>query len=159
MILKRKQNLELVTGIDIGSSAIRVVVGQSDTKDKKRQAIQILAAIEVPSDGVHKGVITSIEECVSSVSNVLEKTERTIGCPIDHLWVGVSGTDIISQESKGVVAVAKTDGEHEYLCAKCGRSQFAWEPGDAKSESAWFYPANYSAGRSWKYIIIQQHRR
>ncbi|MBD3310876.1 MAG: cell division protein FtsA [Candidatus Magasanikbacteria bacterium] len=113
MIFKRKQNLEIISGIDIGSSAVRVVVGQYDPDEKNKRNIQILAAVEVPSEGVHKGVITSIEECVSSVSNALEKTERTIGCPIEHLWVGISGTDIISQESKGVVAVAKTDGEIE----------------------------------------------
>ncbi len=103
--------MELITGLDIGSSAVRIVVGQYDPNEKAGSGLSIIGSAEVPSEGVHKGVITSIEECVSSVSNALEKAERMTGHAVDHVWVGISGTDIISQESKGVVAIAKTDGE------------------------------------------------
>jgi cell division protein FtsA len=41
----------------------------------------------------------------------LEQVERLIGAPVEHAWVGISGTHIISQDSKGVVAAAKPDGE------------------------------------------------
>lgn len=109
-MLRQKSQPQFITGLDIGSTAIRVAVGQySQGAGKSR--VQILGAIETPSLGVHKGSVTSIEETVSSISNALEQMERLIGIPIEHAWVGISGTHLQSQHSKGVVAVAKADGE------------------------------------------------
>jgi cell division protein FtsA len=70
-----------------------------------------LGAAEVVSEGAHKGVISSIEDVVSSVSACLEEAERMVGSAINRIWLGVSGSHIISQMSKGVVAVSKTDNE------------------------------------------------
>ncbi len=106
-----KNKVELITGLDIGSTAIRIAVGQQVYHGNGNGELQIIGAVEVPTEGVSKGVVSSIEECVSSVSNVLEKVERLIGVPIEHAWVGISGTHVASQESKGVIAVAKSDGE------------------------------------------------
>lgn len=98
----------IITGLDIGSNSIRVAVGQ---KNKQDERLQIIGAVEVPAQGISKGVVTSVEDAVSSISSALERAERMIGRPIDHAWVGVSGSHIIAQESKGVVAVSKPDGE------------------------------------------------
>ncbi|MDO8668890.1 MAG: cell division protein FtsA [Candidatus Buchananbacteria bacterium] len=98
----------LITGLDIGSTAIRLVVGQ---KSKGEEKLKIIGAVEVPAQGISKGVVTSVEDAVSSISSALEKVERMIGQPIEHAWVGISGSHIIDQESKGVVAVSKADGE------------------------------------------------
>jgi cell division protein FtsA len=98
----------LITGLDIGSSTIRVVVGQKSKSDDK---LKIIGAAQAPAHGISKGVVISVEDAVSSISSALEKAERMIGQPIDHAWVGISGSHIIAQESKGVVAVSKTDGE------------------------------------------------
>lgn len=108
---KRKQTTELVTGIDIGSSAIRVVVGQQTITEQGQPRLQVISALSVPSEGVGKGIITSIEEVISSIANALEKTERTVGFPIEHAWVGVNGVQVLSQPSRGVISVAKPDGE------------------------------------------------
>jgi len=109
---KNKHMTDIITGLDIGSSSIRVAVGQfSSMRDEENPTLQIIAAIEVPAVGVQKGQIVSIEDTVSSVSNALEQVEKIIGLPVEHVWVGVSGTQIISQESKGVIAVSRTDGE------------------------------------------------
>ncbi len=101
---------ELITGLDIGSSHIRMVVGQR-THGEDRDSLQIIAAMEVPSQGINKGIINSIEDAVSALSLCLERIERMVGAPIETAWVGISGTHILSQESRGVVAVSKPDGE------------------------------------------------
>lgn len=109
--MKKQSYPELITALDLGSTSIRVAVGQlSHTMDGKDD-VQIVGMVEVPSEGIHRGVITSIEETVSSLSHALEQTERLVGVPIEHLWVGISGTDVLAQESRGVIAVAKPDGE------------------------------------------------
>ncbi len=107
---KGKQNI--IAGLDIGSSMVRMAVGQMVYRGDETQAeMQILGAAEVPSEGMHKGSINSIEDLVSAVSSCLEKMERTVGLPIDRVWTGVSGLHIMSQNSKGVVAVSKADSE------------------------------------------------
>jgi cell division protein FtsA len=102
---------DIITGLDIGSTHVRVAVGARVPADKNRSGIQIVGVAEVPSSGVQKGVITSIEDAISSVSACLEKVERMAGIPVERALVAVSGTHIMSQESKGVVAISRSDGE------------------------------------------------
>ncbi|MBI3573114.1 MAG: cell division protein FtsA [Candidatus Kerfeldbacteria bacterium] len=99
---------ELYTGLDIGSSTIRVVVGQRHPTD---EGLQILGAAEGPAEGISKGTITSIEDAVSSISATLEKVERMTGVPVEHAAVSINGVHVVSQDSHGIVAVAKADGE------------------------------------------------
>ncbi len=99
---------EIITGLDIGSTTIRIVVGQVNAHDNK---IHVLGAAEHPAEGVSKGAITSIEDAVSSISATLEKVERMTGIPVEHAFVGINGSHITAQESHGVIAVSKSDGE------------------------------------------------
>lgn len=102
----------IITAIDVGSTAIRVAVGKINEDNKEKEpGIQIIGAVEVPSQGVTKGVVQSIEDTVSSISNALEKAERLVGIPIEDAWIGFTDKDITSKKSTGVVAVAKSDGE------------------------------------------------
>ncbi len=98
----------LITGLDIGSTAIRIVVGK---KEKNSDKLQVIGATEVPAQGISRGVVNSVEDTVSSISSALERVERMIGQPVEHAWIGISGSHIIAQESRGVVAVSKSDGE------------------------------------------------
>ncbi len=109
----RKDIQPLIAGLDIGSSQIRLAIGQMANRGEgeENSELQILGAASVPSAGVNRGVINSIEDVVSSVSACLESAERMVGVPIDSAWVGISGLHIISQHSKGVVAVSKVDNE------------------------------------------------
>ncbi|MFH1867103.1 MAG: cell division protein FtsA [Patescibacteria group bacterium] len=98
---------DLITGLDIGSTAIRAVVAQPNDGAE----LHILGLAEVPSQGIHKGVVTSIEDAVSAISSVWEKVERMTGTPIEHAWVSINGSHILAQSSHGVIAVSKADGE------------------------------------------------
>lgn len=109
--MAKKRN-NLIVGLDIGSTAVRMAVGQLvESGEKRGQELQILGASEVSSEGMHRGIISSIEDVVSSISACLERTERMIGVPIESVWLGVSGVHVMSQQSKGVVAVSKADSD------------------------------------------------
>ncbi|MDD5040361.1 MAG: cell division protein FtsA [Patescibacteria group bacterium] len=99
---------EIFTGLDIGSTAIRIVVGQVNPHDRK---IHVLGAAEHPAEGISKGSVTSIEDAVSALSASLESVERMTGIPVEHAFVGINGSHITSQDSHGVIAVSKSDGE------------------------------------------------
>lgn len=103
----------LFAGIDIGSTAVRIAVGQRVSVGDREQ-IHILGATEVPSEGINRGIINSIEDAVSSVSACIEKVERMSGAPVELPWVAISGANVMMQSSRGVIAVSRADGEiHE----------------------------------------------
>ena len=102
---------DIIAGLDIGSSSIRLVVGQHFFGDEVNERMQIIGAIEVPSEGISKGAVNSIEETTSSISSCLEKAERLVGVPISKVWVSINGPHIKCEKSRGVVAVGKSDGE------------------------------------------------
>lgn len=97
----------LIAGIDIGSTMIRIVVGQKLADDQ----LHIIGAGDLESEGMSKGSIVSIDDAVSAVSQCIEKVERLAGVPIEHTYVSISGAHVSVQSSKGVVAVSKADGE------------------------------------------------
>lgn len=96
----------IITGLDLGSCLTRAVVGQ-----ESGGKVHIIGAAEGPSEGISKGVITSIEDTISSISGCMEKAEKMVGLALDSAFVGISGSHIISQDSRGVVAIARADGE------------------------------------------------
>ena len=97
----------IIAGLDIGSTAIRLAVAQAGADDN----LQVIGLAEVPSEGIHKGVVTSIDDAVSAISSCLEKVERMTGSPLEHAWVSINGSHIQAQSSHGVIAVAKPNGE------------------------------------------------
>ncbi|MFH1890439.1 MAG: cell division protein FtsA [Candidatus Kuenenbacteria bacterium] len=99
---------KFITGLDIGTAYVRAVTGQFNQQDGN---FYIVGCGEVPSDGISKGIIVSIEDAVSSVTACLEQTERMIGSPVESVFAGISGLHIIAQESKGVITVSRANGE------------------------------------------------
>jgi cell division protein FtsA len=102
---------DIIAGLDIGSHAVRIAVGKPVPSTDGKQQIHVIGAVEVPSIGVSRGTITGIDDAVSAVSKALEQAERITGVPINAGWIGITGSHIISQESRGVVGVARSDGE------------------------------------------------
>jgi cell division protein FtsA len=105
---------ELFTGLDIGSNSIRVAVGQFMNNGQDRPVLQIIGAAECPSSGINKGIITSIEDAVSSLSTCLDQAERLVGQPLSSAWVSLAGSGVLLQLGKGVIAVSNPEGEIQY---------------------------------------------
>lgn len=99
---------QIFVGLDVGSSMIRVVVGKQESELGNPS---IIGVGEAAASGIRRGVIVDIDEAVSSITEALEKAERMTGLSIDHAVVSVGGAQITAQESHGVVAVARADGE------------------------------------------------
>src|SRR3989338_4887396 len=98
---------EIITGLDIGSYAIRVVILEQTQEGR----FSIIGCAERASEGMAKGMVSNVEDLVSSISEVLEEAERMTGINVEHAVIGISGTHIKTLESNGVVAVAKADKE------------------------------------------------
>lgn len=100
---------ETVVGLDVGTTTVRALVGQSAPEPEGKP--HILGVGVAPSSGMQRGVVTDIEETIRSVSHALDAAERMAGVPIDHAAVSVSGAHMSSMNSRGVIAVSRADGE------------------------------------------------
>ncbi|MFA5927334.1 MAG: cell division protein FtsA [Patescibacteria group bacterium] len=93
-------------GIDIGSTKVITCIGQFENG-----TTSIIGVGKSVNQGVRKGVVVDIEETVSAISTSLEEAERMAGVPVQGAVIGMTGPHIESEESKGVIAVSRPDGE------------------------------------------------
>lgn len=92
-----------IASIDIGSSKIRTIVG---ILEEGQSVPNIVGVGLAPSTGMRKGAIIDVEETVNNITTSLEDAERMSGSPINHVFIGVSGSHIESFDSKGVIAIS-----------------------------------------------------
>lgn len=100
-----------VVGLDLGSSRIRIAVGQLLPSADHRVALNVIGLTESESRGFSKGAVSSLEDAVSAISAALEQAERLVGFPIQDAYVAIGGTQITAQEAKGVIGVSRPDGD------------------------------------------------
>lgn len=93
-------------GVDIGSTKIITCVGKFENGSS-----DIIGMGKSANQGMRKGAIVDIEETVSAISASLDEAERATGIPLNSAVVGLDGAHIESADSKGVIAVARADGE------------------------------------------------
>lgn len=104
------KNNRIIAGLDIGSTAVRLVLG-SIVATEQQEKLQIIGAVSSPSEGISRGVINSIEDATSAIAACLEKAERLLGVNVYDIWLGINGPNMKCETSKGVVAVSRGDGE------------------------------------------------
>ncbi len=87
---------------------VRVVVAQVDAESHELTIIGVGKSAVL---GMQKGVVTDVEEAVASVGKALDVAERVSGIPIERAYVSINGSHLTSQNSRGVIAVSRADGE------------------------------------------------
>ncbi len=95
---------ELIVGLDIGTTKIAAIVGEVTD-----EGIDIIGIGTHPSRGLRKGVVTHIDNTVSSIKRAIEEAELMAGCEISTVYAGIAGGHIRGFNSHGIVAVK--DGE------------------------------------------------
>lgn len=96
-------------GLDIGSSAVRCVVGMFDPE--KPNELSIIGHGTAKNVGMRKGVVTHIDDVVEAVTHAVTEAERVSGIHIRAATVNVNGTHVSGLNSKGVIAISATNRE------------------------------------------------
>jgi len=94
----KKENV--VVGLDIGTTKTCVVVA-----GLRETGPEIMGVGMHPSEGLRKGVVVNIESTVESIKGAVEEAERSAGCEISSVYVGIAGAHIRGQNSLGIVPV------------------------------------------------------
>lgn len=105
-----RNNRDIFVGLDIGTSSINTVVAKVEAAQGELRP-QIIGVGSSRSNGLRKGIVTDIDEVVSSLKKSIEEAERVSGAKIDSAYVSIGGSHIESLSSRGVVAVSRADGE------------------------------------------------
>jgi cell division protein FtsA len=92
----------LFVGFDIGTKKMCGLVGHLNETGR----IRILGVGIVPSQGMRKGGVVSLEGVVRSLTAAKEKVERTSGYEINSALVNLSGAHVASMNSTGMAGVS-----------------------------------------------------
>lgn len=98
-----QKNLPVFTGIDIGTTEVRCVIGYHGVDGSSDYSIAGVGTS--PCQGVRKGVIIHPDEVADALHNAIEEAERQAGVRVRTASVLLGGSHIGSQTSKGVVAI------------------------------------------------------
>jgi cell division protein FtsA len=97
---------KIIVGIDVGTYKIVTIIAKL-----AENVVSVLGVSEVKSLGIRKGHVVDIEEAVSAINSSVEGAERMAGYNVSHVIVSIGGSQIESQNSRGVVAVSAPQGE------------------------------------------------
>lgn len=97
-------------GLDIGTSAIRFIVGVLDT-DHGPNRLRIIGHSEVASVGMRKGAIVHIEDVADAIAEARRQVEEVAGMTIDRVTCNINGASVFGVDSKGVIAISNHDRE------------------------------------------------
>ena len=92
-------SLEIVAGLDIGTTKIACIVGKKDENGK----IEILGIGKSKSLGVSRGVVSNIEKTVQSIKDAVTEAEAKSGVEINVVNVGIAGQHIKSHQHRGMI--------------------------------------------------------
>jgi len=93
----------LLTGLDLGSSNIRVAVCEIGINKKPN----LLALESKPSTGISQGIVAGLDAAKNEISTLLQKVEKKINRRIRSLTVSLGTPGIKGEMATGIVGLSK----------------------------------------------------
>ncbi|MCC6711489.1 MAG: cell division protein FtsA [Candidatus Pacebacteria bacterium] len=98
----------VIAAIDLGTEKCVTLIAVIDEETGELKVVGVSA---VPSRGMKRSVIVDLDQVLNTISQSLDAAERMAGFDVKSVYLAVSGTHVLSKNSKGVVAVAAPDQE------------------------------------------------
>lgn len=95
---------DIVVGLDIGTSKIAVIIGNTWQGDPEK--IEIIGVGQSPSEGLRKGVVVDLDLTTAAIRQAVEAAELMAGFEIGSVYAGIAGGHITGQTQHGLVAVS-----------------------------------------------------
>ncbi|HET9721866.1 MAG TPA: cell division protein FtsA [Candidatus Saccharimonadales bacterium] len=101
-----EQQLQYFVGLDIGTTAVRCVVGELSSDSSLPS---IIGFSKADNSGMRKGNVAHIDEVAEAVVKAVQEAERMSGREIKFATVNVNGSHVEGINSKGVIAISSAD--------------------------------------------------
>jgi cell division protein FtsA len=96
-------------GLDIGTSAVRCIVGMVDADDASKPSI--IGHGSAVNIGTRKGAVVHVEDVTEAIAQAVTEAERISGVQINRATVNVNGAHVEGLDSKGVIAISSMNRE------------------------------------------------
>ena len=106
MKLKGFSGGNFVTGLDIGTSSIKVAV--AERRDGKPALVHVQ---KVPCFGMRKGAIVEMSEVSQAVARALAGVKKISKAALKNVYISIGTPQAKMQSSRGIVAVSRADAE------------------------------------------------
>ncbi len=104
--MPQEEKFQYFVGLDIGTTAVRCVVGELAGESSTPSIIGFSSA---PNSGMRKGNVAHSEEVATAVIAAVGEAERISGRQIRTATVNINGSHVQGMNSKGVIAISSPD--------------------------------------------------
>ena len=101
-----EERLSYFIGLDVGTTAVRCVVGELNAEEANPKIIGFASA---ENSGMRKGNIGHVDEVAQAVIAAVSEAERMSGRDIRSATVNINGSHVEGINSKGVIAISSPD--------------------------------------------------
>jgi len=95
----------IISAIDVGTTKVCTLIAELGDNGQMR----IAGVGNVPSKGMHKGMVININEAKETIRDSVKRAEQSSGYRVESAYIGVTGRHITGHNNKGVVAVTRND--------------------------------------------------
>lgn len=97
---------EIIAGLDIGTSVIKVVIGEIDYQNDK---MNIIGYAQTPSKGLSKSDIIDIDSVAECILEATDYAERMAGVEVEGFYVALPMQHVTIIHNSGAVAISGDD--------------------------------------------------
>lgn len=102
---------KIVTGIDVGTYHVKVVIASCPKKDSGKTLPQIIGTGFAESRGLRNGYIINESDVVRSVRGAVAQAEKAAGVQVKHAYISMGGIGLDEIRSRGEVITSRADSE------------------------------------------------
>ncbi|HSW85136.1 MAG TPA: cell division protein FtsA [Candidatus Saccharimonadales bacterium] len=102
-------NQQHFIGLDIGTSAVRCVVGTFDPNGSNMPSV--IGHGQAHNQGMRRGAVVHIDEVADAIVHAITEAERISGMSIKQATVNVNGSHVGGINSEGVIAISSPNRE------------------------------------------------
>ncbi|MBU2539629.1 cell division protein FtsA [Patescibacteria group bacterium] len=95
---------QIITGLDIGTNTIKVLVAQ-----KKGKELEVLAQTQIPSFGMRKGAVVNVDEVAKNIESLISEAEKLSSKRIKSVFVNIGGSHLYITPSDSIISVSRAD--------------------------------------------------
>ncbi len=99
--MNRRNEKQLIVGLDIGTSKVLVVVGEV----QPGEPIEVIGIGSHITRGLKRGAVVDIESTMHSIRSAVEEAELMAGCEIRAVHASISGSHLETLNSHGTAAI------------------------------------------------------
>lgn len=105
----------IITGIDVGTYQVKVVIVRHPRKNDGKTLPKIIGTGFSESRGLRHGYIINENDVIKSVRNAISQAEKAAGVEVKHAYLSVGGVGLDEEHSHGEVITSRADSEISHI--------------------------------------------